>query len=130
MIHQAYPKTIPELFRREMWYSAEIFRLFRSSGYQRGYLLGILAPAGYAVALLGGLACLCAAVALGESGWLLAAVLFALSFPALAAGNKALQKRRFDFLHLSTPYYAIILLGRCAAGLRALLSWRADRTRW
>jgi cellulose synthase/poly-beta-1,6-N-acetylglucosamine synthase-like glycosyltransferase len=129
-VHQAYPKTVSELFRREMWHSSGIFRLFRSSGYQPRYLLGILVAAGYAAALLGALGCLIAAAAHGDPAWLLAAALLALSFPTQAAVTKALNKGRFDFLHLSIPYYAIVLLGRIAAGLRTLWHRRDDRTRW
>ena len=130
VVHQAWPKTIPELFRREMWLSSGMLRLFRASGHQPRYLFGMLAAAGYAVALLGALGCLTAAVARGQPAWLLAAALLALSAPGLAASVKALRKGRFDFLHLSTPYYAIILLGRIAAGLRAVWPRRDDRARW
>jgi glycosyltransferase involved in cell wall biosynthesis len=121
VVHHDYPKTFWQRVKKEMWHSANLMDLLRSTGFRAEYLVAIGVPLAYLLCLLGGCAFLVCA-AYGGTAWsLLYAAACFLSLPTAIALYKAIRKRRFAFVHYSAAYYAAVLLGRIAALIRFVI---------
>ena len=54
VVHQDYPKTFWQRLKKEMWHSANLMDLLRSSGFSAEYVVAVAVPLVYVLFLLAG----------------------------------------------------------------------------
>ena len=118
VVHHDYPKDLRTLFKKEAWHSAELWNLLLSTRFRLEYLMAIGIPIIAGVFFAVGTVLLIRGFILLDPMLAASAVLVAFSVPIALAGYKAFQRRSFEYLPFSIPYFATVLLARLAAGIR------------
>jgi glycosyltransferase involved in cell wall biosynthesis len=121
VIHLGYPKTLKELYKKEMWHSAELFHLLRSTKFRLEYVLGFGVPVAFAICLII-TACFTIAGAIAHDiGFVLWGGVCFFIVPTMLSLYKVVTKKKLKFVFHSIVYFIVILLARISLGVKLLL---------
>lgn len=122
VIHLGYPKTLKELFKKEMWHSAELFYLLRSTKFRLEYVLGFGVPLVFAICLIITVCFMIAAALAHDIEFLIWGSICFFSVPTILSVYKVITKKKLRFFFHSIVYFTVILLARINLGVKVLLA--------
>ena len=129
VIHLGYPKTLKELFKKEMWHSAELFYLLRSTKFRLEYVLGFGVPLAFAICLIITACFMIAGAFTQDIAFVLWGGICFFTVPTMLSLYKAVTKKKLSFFFHSIVYFIVILLARINLGVKVLLMERLSYQR-